>query len=60
MDKYTEKAKKIYDYCFQTSNYEIVANQFQRIMRQLFPVEIPPQMLRKLFSALKSYASTVS
>ena len=57
MDKYIEKAKEIYDYCFQTNNYEIIANQFQRIMRQLFPVEIPPQMIRKLFSALKSYAT---
>ena len=57
MDKYTEKAKEIFHYCFQASNYEIIANQFQRIMRQLFPVEIPPQMLRKLFSALKSYAT---
>ena len=56
MDKYIEKAKEIYEYCFQTNNFEIVATQFQRIMRQIFPVEVPPQMLRKLFAALELYA----
>ena len=56
MDKYIEKAKEIYEYCFQTNNFEIVATKFQRIMRQLFLVEVPPQMLRKLFEALELYA----